>query len=138
MTQLNNLFVVSRPDSICPKRLGFPIVVIGTQPPILGASGIFIVRNGLSDDIQNNKVSNRYNDQTVDQTVTNQPAIVLSIQPQPDANTVEIVDGVKQMLSDLLNQIPKSMELGIFYDCSKSIRATGKPIGALAIVFLVR
>ncbi len=56
-----------------------------------GASGIFIVRNGLSDDIQNNKVSNRYNDQTV----TNQPAIVLSIQPQPDANTVEIVDAVK-------------------------------------------
>ena len=92
------------------------------------------MRNGLSDDIQNNKVSNRYNDQTV----TNQPAIVPSIQPQPDANTVEIVDAVKQMLPDLRNQIPKSMELGIFYDRSKSIRATGKPIGALAMVFLVR
>lgn len=92
----------------------------------------------VSDDVQNNKVSNRYNDQTV----TNQPAIVLSIQPQPDANTVEIVDAVKQMLPDLRNQIPKSMELGIFYDRSKSIRASVEDVKftlllSIALVILV-
>ena len=74
----------------------------------------------VTDDVQNNKVSNRYNDKNI----ANQPAIVLAIQPQPNANTVEIVDTVKQMLPNLRNQIPKSIELGVFYDRSKSIRAS--------------
>ena len=72
------------------------------------------------DDIQNNKVSNRYSDQTI----TNQPAIVLAVQPQPDANTVEIVDAIKQMMPMLRAQIPQSLELGILYDRSQSIRAS--------------
>ena len=40
------------------------------------------------DDVQNNKVLNRFSDQTI----KNQPSIVLAVQPQPDANTVEIVE----------------------------------------------
>lgn len=72
------------------------------------------------DDVQNNKVSNRYSDKKV----TNQPAIVLAVQPQPDANTVEIVDAVKQLLPSLKAQIPQSIELGIMYDRSQSIRAS--------------
>ncbi len=72
------------------------------------------------DDIQNNKVSNRY----YDQKVANQPSIVLAVQPQPGANTVEIVDKIKQLLPTLRSQIPKSIEIGIFYDRSLSIRAS--------------
>jgi hydrophobic/amphiphilic exporter-1 (mainly G- bacteria), HAE1 family len=72
------------------------------------------------DDVQNNKVSNRYSDQNV----TNQPAILLAVQPQPDANTVEIVDTIKQLLPTLKAQIPHSIELGIMYDRSQTIRAS--------------
>jgi hydrophobic/amphiphilic exporter-1 (mainly G- bacteria), HAE1 family len=72
------------------------------------------------DDVQNNKVSNRFSDRTV----TNQPAIVLAVQPQPDANTVEIVDSIKALLPTLQQQIPQSIEMGVFYDRSQSIRAS--------------
>ncbi len=72
------------------------------------------------DDIQNNKVSNRFSDKTV----TNQPAIVLAVQPQPDANTVEIVDAIKALLPTLQQQIPQSIEMGVFYDRSLSIRSS--------------
>ncbi len=74
----------------------------------------------VKDDVQNNKVSNRYSDKTV----FNQPAILLAVQPQPDANTVEIVDAIKQQLPALKAQIPQSIELGIMYDRSQTIRAS--------------
>jgi HAE1 family hydrophobic/amphiphilic exporter-1 len=72
------------------------------------------------DSIQNTKVSNRYSDQTI----SNQPAIVLAVQPQPGANTVEIVDAIKELLPTLRSQIPQSIEIGILYDRSLSIRAS--------------
>jgi hydrophobic/amphiphilic exporter-1 (mainly G- bacteria), HAE1 family len=72
------------------------------------------------DDIQNNKVSSRFSDKKV----TNRPAIVLAVQPQPGANTVEIVDTVKAMFPTLRAQVPRAIEMGIFYDRSQSIRAS--------------
>ncbi|ELS31610.1 MULTISPECIES: efflux RND transporter permease subunit [Pseudanabaena] len=72
------------------------------------------------DSIQNNKVSNLFSDRKV----ANQPSIVLAVQPQPGANTVQIVDAVKAMLPTLQAQIPKSIEMGILYDRSLSIRAS--------------
>jgi hydrophobic/amphiphilic exporter-1 (mainly G- bacteria), HAE1 family len=72
------------------------------------------------DDVQNNKVSNRLSDKAV----TNQPGIVLAVMPQPDANTVEIVDTIQAMLPTLKQQIPQSIEMGVFYDRSLSIRAS--------------
>jgi hydrophobic/amphiphilic exporter-1 (mainly G- bacteria), HAE1 family len=72
------------------------------------------------DDVQNNKVSNRFSDGSI----TNQPSIVLAVQPQPDANTVEIVDAIKALMPSLRAQIPQSIEMGIFYDRSQTIRAS--------------
>ncbi|MEG4012904.1 MULTISPECIES: efflux RND transporter permease subunit [unclassified Microcoleus] len=72
------------------------------------------------DDVQNNKVLNLYSDRQVN----NQPAILLAVQPQPDANTVDIVDAVVRMLPSLKQQIPQSIEMGIMYDRSQSIRAS--------------
>jgi hydrophobic/amphiphilic exporter-1 (mainly G- bacteria), HAE1 family len=72
------------------------------------------------DDVQNNKVSNRYSDKQVN----NHPAIVLAVQPQPGGNTVEIVDAVKKLLPTLRTQVPLSIEMGILYDRSQSIRAS--------------
>jgi len=71
------------------------------------------------DSIQNTMVSNRFSDNQV----TNHPAIVLAVQPQPRANTVQIVDAVKEMLPTLRAQIPQSIYMGIFYDRSLSIRS---------------
>lgn len=72
------------------------------------------------DSVQNPKVSNRYSDQSV----SDQASIVLAVQPQPGANTVEIVDAVKGILPTLQAQIPASIKMGILYDRSVSIRSS--------------
>ncbi|MBE9010510.1 efflux RND transporter permease subunit, partial [Pseudanabaenaceae cyanobacterium LEGE 13415] len=87
----------------------------------------------VRDDIQNNKISNLYSDKTV----ANQPAIVLAVQPQPDANTVEIVDAIKQQLPALRAQIPQSIEMGIIYDRSQSIRASVNDVKLTLLLSIV-
>ncbi len=72
------------------------------------------------DSTQNNKVSNLY----TDNKVVNQKSVVLAVQPQPGANTVQIVDAVKAMLPTLRAQVPQSIEMGIMYDRSQTIRAS--------------
>ncbi len=72
------------------------------------------------DDVQNNKITNRYSDDKV----TNKKAIVLAVQPQPGANTVQIVDAIKAMMPNLRAQVPQSIQMGIFYDRSLSIRSS--------------
>ena len=90
------------------------------------------------DSIQNNKVSNLFSDRKV----SNQPSIVLAVQPQPGANTVKIVDAVNAMLPTLQAQIPKSIEMGVLYDRSLSIRASIQDVQftlvlSIALVILV-
>jgi hydrophobic/amphiphilic exporter-1 (mainly G- bacteria), HAE1 family len=51
-------------------------------------------------------------------------AIVLSIQRQPGANTVEVVDNIKKMLPQFREQVPASVKLEILFDRSLSIRAS--------------
>jgi hydrophobic/amphiphilic exporter-1 (mainly G- bacteria), HAE1 family len=72
------------------------------------------------DDVQNNKITNRYSDDKV----TNKKAIVLAVQPQPGANTVQIVDTIKAMMPNLRAQVPQSVQMGVFYDRSLSIRSS--------------
>jgi hydrophobic/amphiphilic exporter-1 (mainly G- bacteria), HAE1 family len=69
---------------------------------------------------QNPLISNRYSDKTV----TNRPAIVLAVQPQPGANTVQIVDAIKQMMLTLRAQVPQSIQMGVLYDRSLTVRAS--------------
>ncbi|MGA7937845.1 MAG: efflux RND transporter permease subunit, partial [Kovacikia sp.] len=71
------------------------------------------------DATQNTKVSNLY----TDAKVLNQRSVVLAVQPQPGANTVNIVDAIQQRLPSLREQVPKSIEMGILYDRSQTIRA---------------
>ena len=49
-------------------------------------------------------------------------AITLSIQRQPDANTVETVDAIKAAIPGLVDQMPASVKLTIRNDRSQSIR----------------
>lgn len=52
-------------------------------------------------------------DQRVFVTLNQQPAVKVSIQKQPDANTIEVVDGVKRRISELQQAgvIPADMQL---------------------------
>jgi HAE1 family hydrophobic/amphiphilic exporter-1 len=67
------------------------------------------------DSVQNDKVAAWYN---------NTRAIVLAIQRQPGANTVEVVDNIKKMLPQFRLQVPAAVKLDILFDRSQSIRAS--------------
>ncbi len=65
------------------------------------------------DSVENDKLASWYN---------NTRAIILSIQRQPGTNTVQVVETIKKLLPQLREQIPASVEIGVFYDASESIR----------------
>jgi HAE1 family hydrophobic/amphiphilic exporter-1 len=65
------------------------------------------------DSVENDRVASWYNDKR---------AIVLAIQRQPDANTVEVVDMVKAKLPQMRLQIPQAIEIATLFDRSLSIR----------------
>ncbi|WP_392532362.1 efflux RND transporter permease subunit [Nostoc sp. C117] len=67
----------------------------------------------IVDSVENDKVASWYN---------NTRAIILTIQRQPGTNTVQVVDTIKKLLPNLRDQIPASVEIGILYDASQSIR----------------
>lgn len=67
----------------------------------------------IVDSVENDKIASWYN---------NTRAIILSIQRQPGTNTVQVVDTIKKLLPTLRNQIPNSVEIGILYDASQTIR----------------
>ncbi|NMJ41647.1 efflux RND transporter permease subunit [Roseomonas sp. JC162] len=68
----------------------------------------------LSDGVQNQRVA-AWRD--------GQRALVLAVLRQPDANTVEVVDGVRDALPALREALPPGGELGVLLDRSASIRA---------------
>lgn len=50
------------------------------------------------------------------------PSIMLAVDRQPGANTVEVVDSIRGILPSLLRQVPPSVDVEIFYDRSETIR----------------
>jgi HAE1 family hydrophobic/amphiphilic exporter-1 len=65
------------------------------------------------DSVQNNKVASWINGVR---------GLSLQVQRQPGANTVEVVDGVRKLLPQVLAQLPPSVNLEILYDRSQTIR----------------
>jgi HAE1 family hydrophobic/amphiphilic exporter-1 len=66
------------------------------------------------DSVENNQVATWFNDAR---------AIVLAIQRQPDANTVEVVDLVRDKLPAMRAQVPPAVQMQPLFDRSISIRA---------------
>ncbi len=69
-------------------------------------------------------------------------AISLSIQRQPDANTVKVVDAVKAAIPGFRAQLPQSVEINLVNDRSVSVRnalhdVTLTMLGTIALVVLV-
>lgn len=67
------------------------------------------------------QVSDSYQTQTSIVRMNGEKAVYLRVNKQPGSNTLEVVDGVKRALPDLLN-IPKGLQLGYFFDQSTYIR----------------
>ncbi|MEI9963206.1 MAG: efflux RND transporter permease subunit [Limisphaerales bacterium] len=87
----------------------------------------------VMDSVQNDKVASWFN---------NTRAIVLAIQRQPGANTVAVVDGIKNLLPNFRDQIPAAANLEVLYDRSQSIRESVADVQhtlfiAVALVIMV-
>ncbi len=65
------------------------------------------------DSVENSRIATWFNDSR---------AIVMAIQRQPDANTVEVVDSARAKLPALRAQLPQSIEFEPLFDRSISIR----------------
>jgi HAE1 family hydrophobic/amphiphilic exporter-1 len=65
------------------------------------------------DSVENNKIATWFNDTR---------AVVMAIQRQPDANTVAVVDAVKERLPQMRAQLPPSIEVEPLFDRSIGIR----------------
>ncbi len=68
--------------------------------------------------------------------------IVLAIQRQPGANTVAVIDRIREVLPGYQAQLPGGMKLDVLYDRSQSIRESLRDVGftlvlAVALVILV-
>ena len=87
----------------------------------------------IVDSVENEKVATWFNDSR---------AIVLAIQRQPDAHTVEVVDRARNALITARAQIPPSIEMAPLFDRSLSIRAAVVDVQetlaiAIALVIMV-
>ncbi len=81
----------------------------------------------IIDSVENDKVASWFN---------NDRAVVLAIQRQPDANTVDVVDSVKARLPQFRAQVPASISMETLLDRSISIRnAVADVQETLAIAF---
>jgi hydrophobic/amphiphilic exporter-1 (mainly G- bacteria), HAE1 family len=65
------------------------------------------------DGVQTDKVASWFNDNR---------AVVLAVQRQPGTNTIEVVDGVRNLLPVFRQQLPASVSLDVVYDRSVAIR----------------
>jgi HAE1 family hydrophobic/amphiphilic exporter-1 len=85
----------------------------------------------IVDSVENDKVATWFNDER---------AIVLAIQRQPDANTVEVVDAALDLIPRMRAQIPAAIELRPLFDRSISVRDAVHDVKetlAIAIVLVI-
>ncbi len=79
------------------------------------------------DSVENDKIATWFNDAR---------SIVLAIQRQPEANTVEVVDLVRAKLPQMRAQVPPAIQMQPLFDRSQSIRAAVANVQeTLAIAF---
>lgn len=86
------------------------LIVAGRPDAPVRLADLATVRDG----VENDKVASWRDGQR---------ALVLAVQRQPDANTVDVVDGVRAALPRLEAALPPGAEIGVMLDRSASIRA---------------
>jgi multidrug efflux pump len=73
----------------------------------------------IMDGIENNKLA-AWKNRT--------PAVIVNIQRQPGANTIEVVDSIEKLLPKLKGGLPASVKLEVLTDRSNTIRASVKDV----------
>jgi multidrug efflux pump len=73
----------------------------------------------IVDGVENNKLA-AWSDST--------PAVILNIQRQPGANTIQVVDSIEKLLPQLESTLPKSVHVKIITDRTTDIRASVKDV----------
>ncbi|MEO8015652.1 MAG: efflux RND transporter permease subunit, partial [Polaromonas sp.] len=63
-----------------------------------------------------------------------QPAVIVLVTRQPDANVIATVDGVRALLPELQSQLPQDVELQVASDSTNSIRASLREIEATLLI----
>jgi HAE1 family hydrophobic/amphiphilic exporter-1 len=123
--------VVAKANSSAPvgtlqgKEQAVTLVATGAMPHAADYRDVVVAyRNGapiklnevarVIDSVENDKIATWFNDSR---------AIVLAIQRQPDANTVEVVDMVRIKLPQMRAQVPPAIQMQPLFDRSISIRA---------------
>jgi len=82
-------------------------------------------------------------EQTIDVKINNIPGVLLFIQKQATANTIEVVDAVKKALPRIQRTLPKDVVLNIAFDSSEfiknSIRNLSQAViyGAVFVILIV-
>jgi multidrug efflux pump len=85
------------------------------------------------DGVENNKLA---------AWVNHTPAVILNIQRQPGANTIQVVDSIRKILPQLESTLPRAMHVQIVTDRTTAIRASVHDVGfelllAIALVVMV-
>ena len=96
-----------------------PVIVAyrNGKPVRLGELG------AVNDGIENDKLAAWFTERDPDGTVGDMPrAVVLGVQRQPGANTVEVATAIKELLPTLQAQLPPSVQLAIQFDRSVPIK----------------
>jgi multidrug efflux pump len=68
------------------------------------------------------------------------PAIILSVQRQPGANIIQVVDGIQKLLPQMLSSLPAAVDVKVMSDRTVTIRASVADVEfelALAVVLVV-
>ena len=73
------------------------------------------------------------NDRTVNWT-KHGGAVVLAVQRQPDTNTVQVVDKLRQALPELRAQLPPSVGMSVLIDSSTSIRDSVRDVEVTLVI----
>ncbi|MDB6016648.1 MAG: acriflavin resistance protein [Pedosphaera sp.] len=84
------------------------------------------------DGVEDNKTAAWYVDHS-----SNQRSLILAIQRQPGANTVEVSDAIKALIPKFETYLPPSVHLRILYDRAESIRSSVKDVKYTILIALV-
>lgn len=77
------------------------------------------------DSVQNDKSAGWYNDR---------PAVILAVLRQPGANTIDVVNNIKQLLPNFKELVPHAVSIDILYDQSTVIRDSVNDVQATLVL----
>jgi HAE1 family hydrophobic/amphiphilic exporter-1 len=97
------------------------------RPVIVAYRGGKPVRLGefatVTDSVENDRLAAWYTERNADGSVGDMPrAVVLGVQRQPGANTVEVASQIEALLPTLQAQLPPSVQLAVQFNRSQPIR----------------